>query len=1215
MKFSNLIGVSARQRGFVLSYVLIILVVGTLLAVPLLSFVSSGLHNTRTVYETKTDQLYASDAGIEDATWRIKYGEVDKLTDPAPYNDCDFATTWGYDLVDADQVNDKNIHVTIQNQWIPSNIAKPDEHDASKIINDGKLVVTGATSLSAAISQYRIKIIFSPSNALHVDSIGVWLPRGFTYYSDATHRSDFENNSSPYLSTPAIQPWAGNQAVIWTFPAAPAFASFPQVTGSDPTVLEANFWFTPPTPDLGQPYDKPDAIAWIKTTDGAPQYPFSWNADIKVFHITSASSAPSEHPTMVETYVAKSELRHMQSAINGDYYATGNSLLSDSDGDRSRETWHDPSTATVNSTNIPSNAEVAAAYLYWSGWDNDNAIVTKFPADGGSDFGQWNADTTWSVDPSVGKSSPSFKGQGTAINTNLTLKTSLNLSGSGAIVSWDQATRTDPVSQTRVPTADASVKGTWNTAPCWDDVDESSPNDADYITLVTGSGTTGWISPTGNAADSGGDGNGFESNPSGAYADGGTFASNVNGAGDRQRYFGYDTSAVPSGSNIEGIEVRLDWWMDTIGYGDSLSLALSWDGGSSWTSSKSASSSRTSDGNPTDVLGGGSDDWGHTWSTSELNSTDFRVRLTCNSWSSTRDFYLDWIPIRITYSSDAYQLFTASAFTVPSGSTISNLTVYVRAKDTTSAVNDIRPGLKVNGTLYNTTAPGNNPGSSFTTYSYQYNTNPATGAAWTVADINGSGTRPLQQFGAYSSGTTVNIQVSMVYAVVNYTSAITASDGLDFSFSSDGGTTWSADYEAFRGDIGSSFTSFSYVVPDADISSNFKFRLTLVGFGGSSRKVNIDNIKVTTLPADTGVVFKINGQQVYFDSNGVPKSGGQELTSSRNQVVRIYNGSDPHGFSYSCYRDVTELVRKYTVPVDNPDPEPDNYPGWATYSVGGVFASTPRDGQPKDEYAYAIWSILIIYTSPDNLGHQLYLYDDFIASNNDGIHQMNVDFDKDGQPGGTISGFLVPQRVTGAVNTITINNGGSGYTSPPAVQFSGGGGSGAAAMAAVSGGRVTGMKITNAGSGYTAPPTITFSGGGGSGAQASASVGDEINAAKMTCFVGEGDSWYTNDWVAINGTKLWDGTTVGGNSKTSPNNVFNSTGMGLSTYDGVDIDTLGIDPPNNRYITWDSNILHAGDTSAQVDLVTNQDFWIIVYTVLSFRSVTTTGGPLGYFVQ
>lgn len=70
----------------------------------------------------------------------------------------------------------------------------------------------------------------------------------------------------------------------------------------------------------------------------------------------------------------------------------------------------------------------------------------------------------------------------------------------------------------------------------------------------------------------------------------------------------------------------------------------------------------------------------------------------------------------------------------------------------------------------------------------------------------------------------------------------------------------------------------------------------------------------------------------------------------------------------------------------------------------------------------------------------------------------------------------------GAVTAINITNGGSGYTSPPTINFYGGGsiingGSKARATAAVSGGVITGILIDNGGTGYTSAPTVVISGG------------------------------------------------------------------------------------------------------------------------------------------
>lgn len=75
------------------------------------------------------------------------------------------------------------------------------------------------------------------------------------------------------------------------------------------------------------------------------------------------------------------------------------------------------------------------------------------------------------------------------------------------------------------------------------------------------------------------------------------------------------------------------------------------------------------------------------------------------------------------------------------------------------------------------------------------------------------------------------------------------------------------------------------------------------------------------------------------------------------------------------------------------------------------------------------------------------------------------------------------------VRAVNVGNGGTGYTGPPAVTFSGGGGSGAAATATInSDGEVNGVAVTAQGTGYTSAPTVTLSGGGGSGATAEATV-------------------------------------------------------------------------------------------------------------------------------
>jgi len=81
------------------------------------------------------------------------------------------------------------------------------------------------------------------------------------------------------------------------------------------------------------------------------------------------------------------------------------------------------------------------------------------------------------------------------------------------------------------------------------------------------------------------------------------------------------------------------------------------------------------------------------------------------------------------------------------------------------------------------------------------------------------------------------------------------------------------------------------------------------------------------------------------------------------------------------------------------------------------------------------------------------------------------------------------------IKTVTITNGGSGYTVAPTVTFTGGGGTGIVATTTISAGKVTGVTFANdaiygtsRGLGYTTAPVLTFTGGNGSGAAATATI-------------------------------------------------------------------------------------------------------------------------------
>jgi hypothetical protein len=181
---------------------------------------------------------------------------------------------------------------------------------------------------------------------------------------------------------------------------------------------------------------------------------------------------------------------------------------------------------------------------------------------------------------------------------------------------------------------------------------ESIPGNG-MSTAACFTGDTTFVDPTAEFADSGGTGDGFEVDPTYAFGDEGGYAQNIDGAGDRHQFYDYNFS-VASGCSIAGIEVGLDWWLSETLDDNSMSVELSWDGGTSWTASKTDTTETTAE--HTTVLGGAADDWGHAWTASELSNAAFRVRVTSNCTDTTsftcntRDFYLDWVPVNVSYS-------------------------------------------------------------------------------------------------------------------------------------------------------------------------------------------------------------------------------------------------------------------------------------------------------------------------------------------------------------------------------------------------------------------------------------------------------------------------------------------------------------------------------------------------------------------------------------
>jgi len=111
--------------------------------------------------------------------------------------------------------------------------------------------------------------------------------------------------------------------------------------------------------------------------------------------------------------------------------------------------------------------------------------------------------------------------------------------------------------------------------------------------------------------------------------------------------------------------------------------------------------------------------------------------------------------------------------------------------------------------------------------------------------------------------------------------------------------------------------------------------------------------------------------------------------------------------------------------------------------------------------------------------------------------KINIEYESESnmKDNGSTNFTYEEELTSGGVASVTITNGGSGYTTAPTVTFTGGAGSGATAVAVLTGGIVSAINITNPGTGYTSAPTFTFGGGGGgSGLALTAVLGGTNNS-------------------------------------------------------------------------------------------------------------------------
>lgn len=243
---SSLIRNQSGQGALVM--VLILLVLGTLIIGVLLAFMGTGLKAGQ-AHEERTLELYAADAGIESALWKIKHDQVP--SDP-------------YQLV----VNAKGVEVVITTQtgeeWLAELLGENIHHGP----HADWMVISGLP----APGVFTIEITYTGSaQNKKIDGLGAWLKGDYDYVEGSAHgiTDDYPQYSFEF------KPHATGTAFIWEWKS----ADRPVFTQGDTKYHTFEF----------EPADTPEmSLAWVLA--GSNDIWLSWQGEFMTGEITATAT-------------------------------------------------------------------------------------------------------------------------------------------------------------------------------------------------------------------------------------------------------------------------------------------------------------------------------------------------------------------------------------------------------------------------------------------------------------------------------------------------------------------------------------------------------------------------------------------------------------------------------------------------------------------------------------------------------------------------------------------------------------------------------------------------------------------------------------------------------------------------------------------------------------------------------------------------------------
>jgi hypothetical protein len=180
-----------------------------------------------------------------------------------------------------------------------------------------------------------------------------------------------------------------------------------------------------------------------------------------------------------------------------------------------------------------------------------------------------------------------------------------------------------------------------------------------FAVVVLGGANTGFVPCTAQAAEAGGDNNGYEVNPANGCVDDGAFAADVNSgtnvnltctnAGkDKHRFTTFGIPLPGTVTSIDGISIRVKAGVDATAGTNRICAQLSWNNGVTYTAAQNVDITSTT--LTTYTMGGPAFLWGRVWAVGNFSNANFRVRLMDVSSVATRDFRLDAVQVQVNYT-------------------------------------------------------------------------------------------------------------------------------------------------------------------------------------------------------------------------------------------------------------------------------------------------------------------------------------------------------------------------------------------------------------------------------------------------------------------------------------------------------------------------------------------------------------------------------------